>query len=301
MASYHAIKDRWTTRAGEWLGFAAAWSFMWVTRGFSLWTLTDSFAPVGGFLARVVPGARARVMENLEHVWPELDTHEKRRILTETGADFMRLMIEYAHFAKMSTDVALEVAGIEHLEAARDAGKGAILVTAHFGNWEAIRLAAKRAGCESGIIYRAFNNRYLDRYTMNLIQGLGTPVVQKGRPGMRRLVTHVARGGIMMIIVDQRNTGAPMLPFVGKPAETVTAAAELAERTGAALIPAVAFRRPEARRFDVRFEPPVTGTDPQAMMTEVNRRISAWIEESPEQWFWFHRRWKTKTSPAEVE
>jgi KDO2-lipid IV(A) lauroyltransferase len=110
---------------------------------------------------------------------------------------------------------------------------------------------------------------------------------------MRQLVTHVLRGGFVMILVDQRNTGTPVIEFLGRPAETATAAAELALRTGAALIPVRAARNVAARRFDVTFEAPVTGSDAEAMMAEVNRRIARWIEAAPEQWFWFHRRWRT--------
>ena len=100
---------------------------------------------------------------------------------------------------------------------------------------------------------------------------------------------------MIMILVDQRNSGAPFIDFMGQPAETVTAAADIAVRTGAALIPARAVRDVREERFDVTFEAPVTGTDGLAMMTEVNRRISAWVEEYPVQWFWFHRRWKSNT------
>jgi len=300
MKGYQQVKDRWSTRAGEWISFALAWCFVRATGPVPIWTLAGILAPIGSFLAVVIPGARTRVMENLDYVWPDLTAGEKRRILKATGAEFIRLVIEYVRFSIPKENVEVRVTGIEHLEAARDAGMGAVLVTAHLGNWEAIRLAAQRAGCESGIIYRAFNNRYVDRYARNLIAGLGEPVLHKGRRGMRRLVAHVAHGGTMLIVVDQRTTGAPMLPFLGKPAETVTAAAALAARTGAALIPAVARRNVDERCFEVIFEPPVTGPNPEQMMSTVNDRISCWIEETPEQWFWFHHRWKT-TAPNTPE
>ena len=155
------------------------------------------------------------------------------------------------------------------------------------------RKAALDAGHETGIIYRAFNNRYLDRFTMDLIPGAGAPVLQKGRQGMRQLVAHVAKGGYVMILVDQRNSGAPFLDFLGHKAETVTVAADLALRSGAALIPCRAVRNVAERRFDISFEAPIEGEAPEEMMQAVNDRISAWIEEFPEQWFWFHRRWKS--------
>ncbi|MEM7669366.1 MAG: lysophospholipid acyltransferase family protein, partial [Pseudomonadota bacterium] len=182
----------------------------------------------------------------------------------------------------------------------RPKGTGAILVTGHYGNWEAVRFAAQAMGHQSGIIYRAFNNRYLDRFTLNLIPAVGEPILQKGG-GIRQLFAHVKKGGVVMILVDQRNTGAPYLDFLGKPAETVTAAAEMAAKTGAALIPAVGRRDLAAGKFHVRFETPVAAADPATMMQEVNDRLGAWIIEAPDQWFWLHRRWRTTTRSRTVE
>ncbi len=106
-----------------------------------------------------------------------------------------------------------------------------------------------------------------------------------------------------MILVDQRNTGTPFIDFLGHPAETPTTAADLARRTGAVLIPVSATRNVAGRRFDVTFEAPVTGADSREMMAEVNRRIAAWVEAAPEQWFWFHRRWRSTSGsrPLPVE
>lgn len=291
--AYAHRKDRWLTRAVEWVLFALAWSFRMVTWPVPTRHLTGFMAPLGGVLAVLIPGARARADANLAHVWPDLDTGERRRIIRDIGCHFMRLMIEYARLDKVAREVKLTVHGGAHLEAAKASGKGAVIVSAHYGNWEGVRFAAKQLGCDSGIIYRAFNNRYLDRFTLNLITCAGEPVLQKSRRGMRRLVTHVARGGVAMILVDQRNSGAPFIPFLGQPAETVTVAADLALRTGTALIPAYARRNVRDGCFDVVFEEPVTGDDAHAMMAEVNRRIGAWIEAAPEQWFWFHQRWKS--------
>ncbi|MEM7059247.1 MAG: lysophospholipid acyltransferase family protein [Pseudomonadota bacterium] len=291
--SYFLAKDRWTTRAGEWCLYAIAWSLRWLTWPLPTRWLTAIAGPGGGWLMMMVPSVRRRALENLALVWPERPMSERLTIAKKAAQQFCRLSAEYARLDKVIREVPVDVQGLDVLHAAQRAGKGAVLVTAHFGNWEAARLAAKQAGFETGIIYRAFNNRYLDRFTMNLIPCVGTPVLQKGQRGMRRLVTHVARGGFVMILVDQRNSGAPFLNFLGHPAETVTAAADLAHRTGAALIPTRAVRNVEAGRFDVTFEPTIDGDDPLQMMQAVNDRISDWIREFPDQWFWFHRRWRS--------
>lgn len=278
-------------RVGSWLNYALAWMFRLLTRPVPVWTLGRMAAPIGGALALAVPGFRRRAATNLALIWPERPEAERRRLVRDTGAEFARLMVEYTHLDRFVVDLSLEITGEEYLKAAEAAGKGAVLVTAHYGNWEAARLAALRLGCETGIIYRAFNNAYFDRFALGLLPRLGRPVLQKGRQGVRGLSRHVGGGGFAMVLVDQRITGAPLMDFLGQPAETAISAAQLALRTGAALIPVRATRNSAKRRFEVTFETPVTGENAMAMMAEVNRRIGSWVEERPEQWFWFHRRW----------
>ncbi len=290
--THFMVRDRWSTRAIEWVQYALAWVLRWATWPIGTWTLSNALAPIGASAIMALPSVRRRALENLARVWPEKSAAEHRVIARAAAAQFVRLAVEYSRLDWFMPRMSLVVSGTEHLAAAKSAGHGAILVTAHYGNWEAARLAAKQAGCETGIIYRAFNNRYLDRFTMDLIPVAGAPVLQKGRQGMRDLMQHVSKGGFAMILVDQRNSGAPWLDFLGHPAETVTVAADLAHKTGAALIPARAIRNTAEQRFDVEFDAPIEGNDPKATMQLVNDRISDWIRERPEQWFWFHRRWR---------
>ena len=116
--------------------------------------------------------------------------------------------------------------------------------------------------------------------------------MHKGRQGSRQLLRHVARKGAAMILVDQRQTGAPLIPFLGRPAETALSAAELALRFDAALIPARALRVEAGRKYHVRFEAPIEARDATEAMIQVNARIGAWVTEAPGQWFWMHRRWR---------
>lgn len=293
-------RDRWRVRATEWVLYALGRGFRWITWPVGTWTLAGALAPVGGWLALGVPAFRRRAEANLAHVWPERPEAERRAIVRDAGRHFLRTMVEYAHVDWLARNVEIDCDGIGHLAAACAAGRGAVVVTAHYGNWEAVRIAASRAGIACGLIYRAFNNRYLDRFAMQVIAAAGEPVLRKGPAGLREGVRHVRRGGVLMILVDQRNTGAPFLPFLGRRAETMLTAAEVARRAGAALIPAVARREIAERRFRVVFEPEIGCSDPLAAMEAVNARIGAWIETEPGQWFWFHRRWKStaRSRPA---
>lgn len=289
---YNQSRNRWSTRAIEWVLYAAAGLARALTWFAPTWFLARVLGAIGSRLVLLIPPFRQRAEENIRMIYPEMKRSERWSMIREAACNFIYMTVEYAHFDRFIKRAEFRHDGIQHLAQAHDSGKGAVIVTGHYGNWEAIRLAAMREGYEVGIIYRAFNNRYLDRFTMKMIPKAGTPVLQKGG-GMRQLVQHVRKGGMIMILVDQRNSGAPLIDFMGHPAETVTAAADIAARTGAALIPARAVRQVTNQRFDVTFETPVTGTDSLQMMEQVNRRLTSWVREYPGHWFWFHRRWKS--------
>ncbi len=257
---------------------------------------------LAGFLGPILPFDK-RARRNLDHVWPQSGSEERRAWRRGVYDNFARTIVEYAHLDHIAADPdRLTIEGAEHLLAAKAAGKGAILATAHFGQWEAVRLAARRLGWESGLIYRRFNNPYVDARALRLARTGGEPVVTRGASGLLRFVRHLKRGGAMTILADHR-MGGVQGPFLGREASSSTAAAEIAISTGAALIPARGERLGGAR-FRAVFEPPILpppilpqegGATPQeaaeAMTRALNARYEAWIEAAPGQWFWLHRRW----------
>jgi KDO2-lipid IV(A) lauroyltransferase len=272
---------------------AAAKLFQGVAKLVPSRLLIPACGRLGAFLARWLPVARRRIDRNLALVRPDMAKPERDALARAVGDNFGRLLAEYSRMPELAGDPDLyDVEGAEHLANAARAGKGVVLVTAHFGNWEIVRFAARRLGTQVAIIYRAFNNPGFDAIAQTYVSVAGTPVLHKGRKGSRELMRHVMKGGAAMILIDQRQTGAPLIPFLGVEAETATSAAALALRTGAALIPARAIRLPDGRRFQVSFEPPVAHDNPLEMTRALNDRISAWIAAHPGQWFWLHRRWR---------
>lgn len=274
---------------------AGAQALLFATRGMGVERLSGLLGRLGGWALPRTPGLRARVARNLEAVRPGAGEAEARRLCAEVGENFSRLVAEYLRLDEIAAQPErLEIEGAEAARAALEAGRGVVIVTAHFGNWEAIRLALRQAaGRDCALIYRAFNNPRFDPMAQRIAAQAGAPVLHKGREGTRALLRHVGRGGAAMVLIDQRQTGAPLLPFLGREAETATAAAELARRFGAALIPARARRLP-GTRFEVRFEPEIPPGTAEEMTAAANARLSAWIEADPGQWFWLHRRWRLR-------
>ncbi len=263
---------------------------------------SDMLAAGGGFLLPRLGFLRKRIERNLDLVRPDMPADERRRLAAGVGRHFSRAMLEYGTLDRIAADPSrLRHEGADPLAEAQAAGRGAILVSAHFGQWEAVRLAARAAtGRDCAMVYRPYTNPHFDKWINSLLHHAGGPVIPKGMHGTRDLLRHLGRGGMVMILVDQRQTGAPLLPFLGREAETATVAAELALRYGAALIPARARRAEDGLTFDVRFEDEIPPSDPETMMAQVNDRIGAWVEADPDQWLWLHGRWKRRARGEQV-
>jgi KDO2-lipid IV(A) lauroyltransferase len=251
---------------------------------------------VTGLLVRATPvGRRAR--DNLALVWPDMPAVERRALTRAVGRNVGRTLAGLwfnEAFADEFPDLLPEPGpGLDALRAAKAAGKGAVIVSGHFGQWEMVRHGLRRSGMETGALYRPNNNPHYDPILRAGIEKGGEPIVPKGRAGMRDLLRHLRGGGFMAILMDQHVGAGVPLPFLGVPARTSLSAAELALRHDVPLVPA--FAPWEDGRPRIVLEAPIPPSDPETMMRAFNDRLSAWVERHPSQWHWLHRRWKAHT------
>jgi KDO2-lipid IV(A) lauroyltransferase len=252
---------------------------------------------ISGGVARFIgmrSGLRKRAERNLAYAMPNLTEAERAEILREMFDGLTRTSIEYRYLRRfLSEPDRIEVVGAEHLDAARAAGKGAVLATGHFGNWETIRVGLAQQGWPPALIYRAFNNPLFDEFSRGLMEVVEAPIFHKGRRGSLGMLRHVRDGGAALILTDQRFTGAPDVPFFGRPAQTSLGAAEIALNYGAALLPVRGERLGRSSRFRVVVEPAlsVEGRTAEQVTGEINARLESWVRANPEQYFWMHNRW----------
>lgn len=249
-----------------------------------------------GLLFSVLP-VKNRVLNNLRLTGfkPNMSVQE---FVQQVGTHCAHLFFDYAYIKKYAQESyrwPMDSNSHRILADLQQTGKGAVFVTAHFANWEMIRFAARAQGHEIGMIYRPFNNPYVDAHALELAREAGSSVFRKGSQGLREMVKHIRSGKSVLILVDQRAGGAPVLDFMEQPAETSLAAAELAIKFKVPLIPCYAQRQEnDMACFTVTIEEPVIQDTPENMMQSVNNRISHWITKKPVQWFWVHNRWKKR-------
>jgi KDO2-lipid IV(A) lauroyltransferase len=259
---------------------------------FAGWLMRRLIGPVAGY--------RNRALVNLAATWPDRSDAERWAIANKVCDNVGRTLIEnYSTvdlLARMA-DVMPEGPGVPALEEAQAASRPVILVTGHFGNYEAARACLVARGFRVGGLYRPMRNRFFNDHYVRTMQAFGGPVFGQGARGTAGFVRHLRDGGQLVLLFDQHVNRAEDFQFLGRPAATATSAAELALRYGAALIPFYATRLDDGLRFRVELEAPVPPTTPREMTEALTRSLEARVEANPGQWFWIHRRWKPRPRP----
>jgi KDO2-lipid IV(A) lauroyltransferase len=265
---------------------------------------------LGRLLADLDPRHVRIAAENMRHAFPHWD--ESRRLRTARAV--------YAHFGQTLLDIlwmdgqpperllALVVEdGRENVDRVRAARRGAVYVTAHFGNWEFYGVAWGWMGEPIGVVARPLDNALLDARLTAFRARSGNIVISKRR-ALQEILRLLHQGEGVAFLVDQNVQAEDgiFVQFFGRPAATTTVAAALAVKTGCALVPVHCESLPDGR-YKFVYGRPIEWTssgnrqDDIARLTqELTSVIEGWVRQRPEQWLWMHRRWKTQPRPAPV-
>lgn len=249
------------------------------------WIMSRVFAPLAGY--------DRRIRENLAHVLPGMPPAEVRRMTLAVPANTGRMLGEIAAgkpFIDRIARIPMTGPGLDALDAARAAGRPIIVVSGHFGNFDAARCALAQRGHNIGALYRPVDDPALDRIFHDALSRIAAPVFPRGRRGLAQMVKFLRGGNTVAILLDQYVHGGAVLQFFGKPAPTSLSAAEMALKYDALLVPVYGIRR--GATFDIVAEAPIPHGDPEAMTQAINSSLEARVRADMDQWLWIHRRWK---------
>ncbi|MCB1342345.1 MAG: lysophospholipid acyltransferase family protein [Pseudooceanicola sp.] len=252
------------------------------------------FATAGRFAIPRVPSLRNRMAEGMRLVYPDLTEAELsdfiRRTAANTSRTFSEILFnkEYARHLELFHPTG---PGLDVLRRAKAEGQGVLIVSAHLGQWEAIRHYLRDQGMETGAMYRLNENPWYEKTFLANIEQAGLPIIAKSRTATIQMIRHIRKGGFFAMLADQKHRLGYKLPFLGHDAMTTVAPATLANRYGFPVVPCFGIRRANGFDIDVIFEEPLTPADVLTMTREMNDRISAQIRAHPDQWHWLHRRW----------
>lgn len=243
---------------------------------------------------------------NLAAALPDLTPAARKRIISQVWRNLGRNVGELPHLAALTRNAqgpGWELAGAENLPQGQ-----AIFFSAHCGNWEMILPIAAQLGLAVSGAYRRASNPAVEDVIQSLraaAHGDQVTMFPKGAAGARAALAHLAQGGSLGLLVDQKMNDGIAVPFFGRPAMTATAPAQFALRFNLPLVPVRVERIGPARLRLICEAPlavPRTGdraTDILAITTALNARVEAWVRADPGSWLWLHRRWpKPERRPA---
>lgn len=255
-----------------------------------------------GRLAHRLGWRRAVVEEQLARAFPDRDPEwvesTARACFEHVGQEWLSVPYVTRRGADEVLRRIVAFEGAEVLRGAFAEGKGVVVVSGHFGNWELAGSALAAFGYPTDAVMQGIKNEPLNRFVRETRARNGMGLIDRAQ-AWDILARQIAARRVVAFVADQdaRQNGV-FVPFFGRPASTHRAPALLALRTGAPFLVGGAFRsgRREYQAWIVRIEPPETG-DTKYRVKEMTRRWLAELEKRvrlyPEQYFWHHKRWKS--------
>jgi KDO2-lipid IV(A) lauroyltransferase len=253
-------------------------------------------------------GVRRRVVrENLRAAFGEtVPATELDRIERGCYAEYGRIVAEIAASDRLlrRKEEHFEATGLDVLSDAVHGGKGLLILTGHIGNFVVIGHYLRSLGFPMTFVARRLANEYMNREIEAVYGRHGSTVIPvrgfKNDPqGGIRLYRCLKRGDIVVALVDQdAGPHGYMSAFFGLPTSLPSGPARFAFRSGTPV--ATGFATREGGRIRVEIQPPVdyssAGSPEEAerlLLDEYSRRLEAKVRMAPEQYFWFHKKWKS--------
>jgi len=256
-----------------------------------------------GGLGHAPLGIRRNVVQRqIAAAFPEASPRDVQALVREAYNHFGEVLVETALLPKLGRqgilDLFRETEGFEAIEAAHAAGKGIILITGHFGNWELAGAYVAARGIPIEVIVRRMNNPLFDSYISRTRAGAGMIVVHD-RDAVKRTPRAFKAGHAVAFVADQGVLGlaSTFVPFFGRPAKTPRGPAVFAMRFRLPTFFVAAVREPDGKYRCVvtPVEIPDTGDrekDVDRVVASYTSILESWVRKYPGQYFWHHRRWK---------
>jgi len=277
-----------------------------VLMSFIPFRLSQALGKMLGLGVSFIPMERNAVaFENIQRSFDgTIDRNDQKKLLRRVYAHFGQMVFEVPHILRLNSrnlDRYVVLDQEENLVRAIRKGKGVFVLTGHFGNWELMSAAMALRFGDGAVVARPIDFPPLEKLMLGLRSRFGTEVVYK-QHAMRKVIKVIREKKIVGILLDQNvdwYEGA-FVSFLGRRACTNKGLALMALKMGTPVVPVFSLRQ-KGGRYRIVFEKEVDLTITGDKIRDVEENtalftsiIESYVRRYPEQWFWFHRRWKTR-------
>ncbi len=272
---------------------------------------TVRLLPLGGarFLGRtlgriayhLVRRERRKAMRNIAMAFPSWSEAQCRKTIHAMFLHHGNSLAEILWMPKLDLvkrDSINIVTGMDAVLKVIDDGDGVITFTAHCGNWEWLCYSMGMYGRQVSVLQRERDEEEMNHFITDLRAKSGVRSIDRGSPSSaREMINVIRKGGMLAFVLDQNiRTESVKVPFFGIPAPTPIGPTRFAIRSEAYVTIALAERRADGKQI-LTFTEPFRCTrddDPVALTARITAVIEEQIRRVPEQWVWFHDRWRER-------
>ena len=265
--------------------------------------VADAFGAALGSLAyTLLPSRRRIAYDNLKKAMGDtLTEQEIRAIIKRVFKNIGRTLVEFARFGKIKLEGTRKITfldGLEYLRRVHDEGKGGIIVTAHFGNWELLGSWVATSGYPMDFLVGSQHNQKVDNLLNDFRREMGVGIIPL-KTSIRGVFKCLRANHFTGLVSDQHaHSGGVTVKFFGRKAATPKGPAAFAVKAKCPLIPLLIRRERYDRHVVMAGEliyPPGSGDDEkdiETMTMAYTKFFEDGIRKYPDQWMWTHRRWK---------
>jgi KDO2-lipid IV(A) lauroyltransferase len=263
-------------------------------------------------LKKASPKHSRQIARNLASAFPTAAPGFLEELKKSIYKHFGKLFVEIArHFARRNPQAILARARIVHpevLEQALQKKRGLLIFSAHFGNWEWLPLILHtRLARDIYSIARPIDNPLIEKKVRKFRETMGTKIIYK-HGSLRSMLKHLESNDIVCLLIDQNTVPREgvFVDFFAQKASTNTTVAQLYLKKNIPVVPV--FLHYEGQEIILEVLPEINyakrdneNDDLLAVTQQMTGLIETQIRKFPEQWLWFHDRWKTRPQGATHE
>ena len=235
---------------------------------------------------------------NCKIVFSDFSDKEITKIINNSWKNLGKNLYELNNLKKLINDKnAIKILGLEILKKIKKENSPVIFFSIHSGNWEICVPILDKSGFNIGAIYRHINNVFFDRYIFkkrtDSLKTKNSFYTPKGKLSAKEILEGVINNKNIFLLVDQKDSAGTLINFFGRKVKTQTGFLKIARKYNLKIIPMKNIRLPD-NTLQITFEEPLDHSNDNISddkkMLEINAIVERWIRESPENWFWQHKR-----------
>jgi KDO2-lipid IV(A) lauroyltransferase len=273
-----------------------------IVRLFSFRNVQRFGSGFGAFIFSVIGSRKKLVLDNLRHAFPEKSEEEITAIAKGSYRNLLSAYFEILYLDKLTADQIrrfISFSEIEKFKSYLNSGKGLIILTGHYGNWELCAFAVPILVPEKyTLVVQKQRNPFVNDFISSMRSRFGSKLVVMAK-ALRESLRALSNNETVALIADQSGPESGIYAnFFGRPASTHQGPAVLQLRSGAPMIMLILIRE-GLEKFRIELEEidttNLSGTDEEKMIELTQRHVSVlekYIRLHPEQWLWMHKRWK---------